>query len=109
MVKMQKLFSGDLVHIDVSENRKHFVSGADAIVLHGYSEKYGVNCSDIDNIYCVFLLDGSEKTISWYLENELLFREPNRFDLLPENHIVRSNYFAKLDRDRIWLQNNMSS
>jgi len=96
---MQKLFSGDLVHIDVSyDNRRHFISGVNAIVLNSYNEKYGINSNE-ENGYSLFLLDGSNKTVSWYYEDELLFREQDRFDLLPENHVLRQNYYAKLARD----------
>ena len=82
----QKFFAGDYVYV---KHNQH------AIVLHSYAEHHGNNNTRDLGLY---LLE-DKRTQSWFNETQLMFIEPNRFDLLPTNNIIRMNYEAKLERD----------
>ena len=95
----QKYFAGDLVYVaaDLGLSMRYFENDQQAIVLYTYSEKYGSSAQN-DKEYCLYLLK-SKTEVSWYHEHQLSFIEPDRFDLLPKNHIARHNYDAKKERD----------
>ena len=98
----QQFFKGDLVYIagDLGPTMTHFPKGIDAIVLYSYNEHYGERGGRPE--YCLFTLGdkflGEFGESSWYHENQLTFKEADRFDLLPKSHIDRKNFEAKRAR-----------
>ena len=99
----QKSFKGDLVYIagDLGPTMTHFPRGVDAIVLYSYNEHYG-DAGRSKTQYCLFTLGdrglGEYGESSWYYEDQLTFKEADRFDLLPKSHIDRKNFEAKRAR-----------
>jgi hypothetical protein len=98
----QQFFKGDLVSIagDLGPTMTHFPKGVDAIVLYSYAEHYDGGRGK--NQYCLFTLGdrhlGEYGESSWYYEDQLTFKEQDRFDLLPKSHIDRRNFEAKQAR-----------
>lgn len=95
----QKLFAGDLVQVakDLGPYMTHFEKDQPAIILYSYAERYDSNSEANYNQYTVYLIN-SKRTVAWYDVTQLRFIEENRFDLLPDDHIARINYEAKLLR-----------
>jgi len=76
---MQKFQRGDLVKIvdKLPEYMSHFISGADAIVMYSYADKYGG--TDAPE-YCLLIKNKGQ--CSWYDEENLILIEKGRTDLI---------------------------
>lgn len=95
----QKFFKGDLVHIgQLPVYMRHFTQNCDAIVIATYAEQYG-GSGKAHEQYTLYLLQNKSES-SWYLEDQLTFKEADRFDLLPKSNIHRQVWEAKQERDR---------
>lgn len=95
----QKFFKGDLVQVgEMPESMSHFSGNCQAIVMGTYAEQYG-GSQRSEHHYTLFILK-KEGASSWYNENQLTLIEPDRFDLLPENHYSRKVWEAKQLRDK---------
>jgi hypothetical protein len=92
----QKFFNGDLVQIgEMPECMRHFKGNCKAIVLYTFAEQYGGGARQ-EKQYCLYIPRKGD--VAWYMENQLTLIEPDRFDLLPKNHINRRVWEAKKAR-----------
>ena len=98
----QKYRKGDLVHIisKMPSSKSHFDCDKDAIIIGSYADQFGGN--DIKS-YTIFIEDRGET--SWYDEDELIFKEKNRLDLLETwEEKLQKKYDEKYDLD--WIFEN---
>lgn len=95
----QKFFKGDLVEIGkMPPSMRHFTGECSAIVLYTYAEKYSPKKGD-DKKYCLHVIKDKDDC-AWYYEDQLTLVEPERFDLLPKNHVDRKVWEAIQQRKK---------
>lgn len=95
----QKFFKGDLVYINkLPKHSSHFRQECNAIVIASYAEQFNHSPQATNEFTLYVLSDLYPSECSWYNEENLTLIQPDRFDLLPTNHLARINYEAKKAR-----------